>query len=62
MVSFSQHTLQHLLFVDIIENSVEVTKKKKLEVPYGPEMCLSGMSPDKSLVQNDTWIPVFRAA
>ena len=39
-----------------------VLKKLKLELPYDPAIPLPGMYPEKTVIQKDTWTPVFTAA
>ena len=43
---------------------MEIPKKKKLGVklPYGPEISLLCIHPEKTIVEKDTCIPVFIAA
>ena len=45
------------------QNSMEIPQKKlKIEFPYYPAIPLLGISPDKTIIQKDTCIPVFIAA
>ena len=37
-------------------------KKLKIEPPYDPAIPLLGIYPEKSMIQNDTYIPTFSAA
>ena len=39
-----------------------VLKKLKLELPYDPAIPLPGVYPEKTVIQKDTWTPVFTAA
>ena len=34
----------------------------KIELPYDPTIPLLGIYPDKSIIQKDTWTPMFIAA
>ena len=36
-------------------------KKLKIELPYDPAIPLLGISPEKTIIQKDTWTPVFTA-
>ena len=36
-------------------------KKLKIELPYDPAIPLLGIHPDKTLIQRDTYTPMFRA-
>ena len=38
------------------------SKKLKVEMPYDPAIPLLGIYPDKTLIQKDTCIPMFKAA
>ena len=37
-------------------------KKLKIEPPYDPAIPLPGIYPEKTMIQNDTYIPIFSAA
>ena len=37
-------------------------KKLKIELPYDPAIPLLGIYSEKTLIQKDTWAPVFKAA
>ena len=48
-----------------MENSMEVSQKLKIELPYDPEIPLPGIYPkknNKTLTRKDTCIPLFIAA
>ena len=45
-----------------VENSIEVSKKLKIELPYDPAIPLLGIYPEKTIIQKDTCTPVFTAA
>ena len=45
-----------------MENSIEVTQKPKVELPYDLEMPCLGIYLDKTLIRKDTYIPMFIAA
>ena len=34
-------------------------KKRKIELPYNPAIPLLGIYPEKTLIQKDTWTPMF---
>ena len=37
-------------------------KKLKIELPYDPAIPLLGIYPEKTIIQKDTWTPMFTAA
>ena len=37
-------------------------KKLKIELPHDPASALLGVSPEKTVIQKDTYIPIFIAA
>ena len=37
-------------------------KKLKVELPYDPAIPLLGIYPEKTIIQKDTWTPMFTAA
>ena len=37
-------------------------RKLKIELPYDPAIPLLGIYPDKTVIQKDTFIPLFKAA
>ena len=37
-------------------------KKLKVELPYDPAIPLLGIDPEKTIIQKDTWTPMFTAA
>ena len=37
-------------------------KKLKTELPYDPAIPLLGIYPEKTIIQKDTWTPMFTAA
>ena len=41
---------------------VKFLKKLKMELPYDPVIPFLGIYPDKTLIQKDTFIPMFIAA
>ena len=45
-----------------MEDSMEVPKKLKIQLPYDPAIPVLAMYPEKTLIQYDTCIPVFIAA
>ena len=45
-----------------MENSMEVTQKLKIELPYDPAIPLLGICPDKTIIQKNTFTPVVTAA
>ena len=44
-----------------MENSMEVPKKLKIELPYDPAIPLLGIYPEKTIIQKDTCTPMFIA-
>ena len=44
------------------EHYVGFLKKLKIELPYDPAIPLPGIYPDKTIIQNDTFTPMFTAA
>ena len=46
----------------IIENSMEVFKKLRVELPYDPAISLLDVCPEKIMVQKNTCTPMFIAA
>ena len=47
---------------DTMENSVEVLKKLKIDLPYNPAMPLLHMHTEETRIERDTYTPVFIAA
>ena len=47
---------------DTMENSIEVLKELKIELPYDPAVPLFGMYLEKTIIQKDTCTPLFNAA
>ena len=45
-----------------MENSIEVPKKLKIELPSDPAITLLGVYPKKTIIQKDICTPVFIAA
>ena len=43
-------------------NSMEVPLKLKIEWPYDPAIPLLGVYPEETIIQKDTWTPMFTAA
>ena len=41
---------------------MEVAKKLKIELPYDPAIPLLGIYPEKTVLENDTYTPMFIAA
>ena len=39
-----------------------VPQKTKIELPYGPEIPLLGIYPEKTIIRKDTCTPIFTAA
>ena len=45
-----------------MENSIEVLKELKIELPYDPAVPLLGMYLEETIIQKDTCTPLFNAA
>ena len=45
-----------------MENSMEVIKELKIELPYDPAIPLLGIYLEKTIIQKDTCTPMFTAA
>ena len=45
-----------------MENSTEVLKKLKIELPYDPAIPLLGIYPEKSIIQKESCTTMFTAA
>ena len=45
-----------------MDNSMEVPKKLKIELPYDAAIPLLGIYPEKSIIQKDRCTPMFTAA
>ena len=44
-----------------MENSKEVPQKQKIEFPCDPAILFLGIYPDKTIIQKDTYTPMFTA-
>ena len=47
---------------DTMENSVEVLKKLKIDLPYDPEIPLLGIHTEETRIERDMCTPMFIAA
>ena len=45
-----------------MENSIEVLKELKIELPYDPAVPLLGVYLEETIIQKDTCTPLFNAA
>ena len=45
-----------------MENSVEVSQKPNIQLPYDPAIPLLGTYLEKAMIQRDTWTPMFITA
>ena len=54
--------LFYAVVIATMENSMEVLRTQKVELPRDPAIPLLGTNPHKTLIQKDIHTPMFRAA
>ena len=60
--TFLHHWWECKLVQLLWKNGMKIPQKTKIEIPYDPATPLLGIYPDKTIIQKDTWNPMFIAA